>query len=279
MLPVCVYYPSGSHDSCLPVKRLFSLFSQSEVDETPPRGRIPAGMRIYSIGDIHGRVDLLADLLGMIVSDAYDAPNLEKHLIYLGDYVDRGLQSREVIDLMVSDIPAGFEKSFLKGNHEEAMLKFLDGDSDGAMWLTFGGVSTMASYGVQVHEDGPREERLIESRQRLHEKLPEDHLTFLRLLENSIGFGDYYFVHAGVRPGVPLEAQTPQDQMWIRERFLNSGANHGKIIVHGHTISDSPVVRANRIGIDTGAYASGCLTCLVLEDDEIRFIQTNADSP
>lgn len=261
------------------MKRFLSLFSQPEVEnDGAPKGRVPTGTRIYTIGDIHGRLDLLSEMLGMIASDATDAPELEKHIVYLGDYVDRGMESREVLDVLVSDQPYGFEKSYLKGNHEDAMIQFLDGDNDGSMWLQFGGIATMASYGVYLHEDGSREERLMEAREMLLARLPEDHLTFLRLLENSIGFGDYFFVHAGVRPGVALDAQTPQDMMWIRDRFLNSGADHSKIVVHGHTISDSPVVRANRIGIDTGAYASGRLTCLVLEDDDIRFIQTNAEA-
>ena len=243
-----------------------------------PQGRAPDGTRLYVIGDIHGRLDLLSEMLGLIVADASDAGDLDKHIIYLGDYVDRGMESREVIDVLISDQPFGFEKSYLKGNHEDAMIQFLDGDNDGSMWLQFGGIATMASYGVFLHDEGSRDDRLMEAREQLMDRLPEDHLTFLRLLENSIGFGDYFFVHAGIRPGVPLDAQTPQDLMWIRERFLNSNADHGKIVVHGHTISDSPVVRANRIGIDTGAYASGCLTCLVLEDNDIRFIQTNAEA-
>jgi len=258
------------------VKRLFSIFSQAEVDDGPPVGRVPDKTRLYTIGDIHGRLDLLTELLGLIVHDASDAADLDKHIIYLGDYVDRGMESREVLDLLVSDQPHGFEKTFLKGNHEDAMIQFLDGDSDGSMWLQFGGMATMASYDVLMREEGPREQQLLDASERLRERLPDDHLTFLRLLELSISFGDYFFAHAGVRPGVPLEAQTPQDLMWIRERFLNSPTKHGKIVVHGHTISESPVVRSNRIGIDTGAYASGCLTCLVLEGDGMRFIQTNA---
>lgn len=258
------------------MKRLFSIFSQPEVDDGAPVGRAPDQTRIYTIGDIHGRLDLLTEMLGLIVHDAGDAPHLDKHIIFLGDYVDRGLESREVLDLLVSDQPYGFEKTFIKGNHEDAMIQFLDGETDGSMWLQFGGMATMASYDVFLREEGTREQQLVNASERLRERLPDDHLTFLRLLELSISFGDYFFAHAGVRPGVPLEAQTPQDLMWIRERFLNSPNNHGKIVVHGHTISESPVVRSNRIGIDTGAYASGCLTCLVLEGDSMRFIQTNA---
>lgn len=262
----------------IPVKRIFSLFSKSQAADSEPKGQLPPNTRIYAVGDIHGRLDLLSEMLGLIVNDSNDAQGLDKHLLFLGDYVDRGMESREVLDILISDQPFGFEKSFLKGNHEDAMIQFLDGDNDGSMWLQFGGIATMASYGIYMNDDGSREERLMEAREQLRDRLPEDHLTFLRLLELSISFGDYFFVHAGIRPGVALDAQTPQDLMWIRDRFLNSKNDHGKIIVHGHTISESPVVRSNRIGIDTGAYASGRLTCLVLEDDTIRFIQTNAES-
>ncbi|MEM1399728.1 MAG: metallophosphoesterase family protein [Pseudomonadota bacterium] len=261
------------------MKRFFSLFSQAdEVDDGAPVGSVPAGLRIYTIGDIHGRLDLLVEMLGMIVQDATDAPNLDKHIIYLGDYVDRGLESRQVMDLLISDQPYGFEKTFLKGNHEDSMLQFMDGDNDGSMWFQFGGLSTMASYDVLMNEEGSRDQRLMQVREQLRENLPDDHLTFMRLLEMSISFGDYFFTHAGVRPGVALDAQSPQDLMWIRDRFLNSSVKHGKIVVHGHTISESPVVKSNRIGIDTGAYASGRLTCLVLEGDSFRFIQTNAEA-
>lgn len=237
--------------------------------------RVPPDERIYAIGDIHGRADLLARLLPMIAQDASALqPEIKKHLIFLGDYIDRGAQSRQVIDCLLHELPGSFIPTFLRGNHEDAMLRFLSGDFEQGMhWLHFGGQETLASYGLKSPSSLHQTE-LAKTRAELQKKLPSLHHGFLDNTRYSAMHGDYYFVHAGVRPDVPLEQQSPQDMMWIRREFLSSAQDHGKIIVHGHSIKSSPDVRPNRIGIDTGAYASGHLTCLVLQDAGQQFMAT-----
>lgn len=238
------------------------------------QARAPAGTRIYAVGDIHGRADLLFQLHDMIAADAGPRPGVACYVVYLGDYVDRGPDVRAVLETLSAGRLEGFTAMHLMGNHEEEMLAFLDGESDGYNWLQFGGRSTLLSYGVRLDETFDIADRLVDARQRLRQALPPAHEAFLRNLKLSLSAGDYLFVHAGIRPGVPLAAQNQQDLLWIRDDFLNSDADHGQIVVHGHTISKQPEVRRNRIGIDTGAYASGRLTCLVLERDGQRFLST-----
>lgn len=239
--------------------------------------RAPADTRLYAVGDIHGRLDLLRELRARIEADGAGFPGAKK-IVYLGDYVDRGLESRGVIELLSGEAPAGFEQIFLKGNHDEWMLRFLNDPSVGPNWFFNGGDSTLYSYGVRVeHEPGRAEsqtERFGRLSKTLDERLPERHRAFLRALKLSHTEGDYYFVHAGARPGVPLDDQRADDQLWIREEFLGSRHDFGKIVVHGHTPTQDADVQANRIGVDTGAYYSGVLTCLVLEDDRRRLLQT-----
>jgi serine/threonine protein phosphatase 1 len=233
--------------------------------------RIPAGLRVYAIGDIHGRLDLLSRLHQMIVDDAA-AKGIERILIYLGDYVDRGPESAGVIDLLSKETLPGFSAVHLMGNHEDFLLRFLDDTSSGSAWFANGGVATLRSYGVKF------DYAELLSPDRLHDKLsrnlPARHLHFLRGLSLSHVIGDYLFVHAGIRPAVAMELQSPADLMWIRGDFLNSTVDHGRIVIHGHTITDEPEIRENRIGIDTGAFATDCLTCLVLEGASRRFLQT-----
>jgi serine/threonine protein phosphatase 1 len=247
---------------------------EQKVAEVP--ASIPAGERIYAIGDIHGRLDLLRKLMSKIVEDAADAPDVSRRLIFIGDYVDRGMDSRSVIDLLLEGQPDGFAPSvYLKGNHEDAMLKFLEHPSAAQQWLSYGGLATLYSYGVAMQQErSPSEEKLANAAEKLAAKLPETHREFLDKLQLSTTVGDYFFVHAGVRPGVPLEAQDEEDMLWIRDEFLSSTAKFGKIVVHGHTISQKPEVLPNRIGIDTGAFATGRLTCVVLEAEHRRFLFT-----
>jgi len=230
-------------------------------------------MRIYAIGDIHGRLDLLHLLHEKILEDAEDA-EAALYLVYLGDYVDRGPDPEGVLATLCAGPLPGFVAVPLMGNHEEMMLSFLDGTTDGLNWVQFGGSSTLQSYGVRLVPGGDPLERLEEARLRLKETLPSEHEAFLRGLKLTVTVGDYLFVHAGLRPGLSLEAQSPRDLLWIREEFLEWSGDHGRTIVHGHTISPEPEIRSNRIGIDTGAYATGRLTCLVLEGTEIRFLST-----
>lgn len=235
----------------------------------------PAGVRLYAIGDIHGRADLLERLLERIRQDAARAPEASRRvLVYLGDYVDRGLQSREVIDLLLAGPPEGFAAVYLKGNHEDCMLRFLDDWSTGAHWFSIGGDATVLSYGVRPPAGLPGAQRFAHASEALKASLPLAHLRFLQNLDLTYEAGDYLFVHAGLRPGVALCDQDPEDLMWIREEFLNGPNNHGRVVVHGHSPSRAPAVFDHRIGIDTGAFFTNVLTSLVVQGRERRFIST-----
>ena len=242
--------------------------------ERPP-ARIADGTVVYAVGDIHGRDDLLGMLLDAIAADAAERPPGPRRIVYLGDYVDRGMQSREVIDRLVGGPPAGFEVTYLLGNHEEAFLAFLDGEEAGFDWLRYGGLETLYSYGVPVSRQPNTPHDLEQLRSEALERVPRAHVGFMRDAILWHGEGDYLFVHAGLRPGLPMERQQPRDLLWIRDEFLDSRDDHGgRVVVHGHTICDAPDVRANRINIDTGAYASGRLTALVLSGEQRRFLAT-----
>ena len=239
---------------------------------SPPSA--PPETRIYAIGDIHGRADLLRTLNGLIRDDAASRRAPRSVVVYLGDYVDRGPHSREVIDLLLAAPPAGFEHIHLRGNHEDFMLRFLADVSVGPSWLSNGGRETLESYGVDPPGLFAGTDALELALRALAARLPAAHVEFLRSLRLLHEEGDFCFVHAGVRPGVPLEQQREQDLLWIRDEFLSSNAEFGRIVVHGHSITPVPDVRRNRIGIDTGAFRSERLTCLVLEGSEWAFLQT-----
>ncbi len=236
--------------------------------------RAPENSRLYAIGDIHGRLDLLHRLHRQILDDAKDARDKRKVIIYVGDYVDRGPDSFGVIDSLINEPLEGFEHHFLKGNHEDLLISFLKAGTGADMWLGNGGRHTLESYGIDLwgpdflHDDFPS------LRAQLKTALPEDHLGFLDGLAPYHREGDYLFVHAGIQPGRALEEQSEFDMMWIREEFLNSDADHGFVVVHGHSSRAEPDQHANRIGIDTGAWRSNRLTALVLEADGRRFLQT-----
>jgi len=250
--------------------RLFS----SARSEPARRAAVPEGTRVYAIGDIHGRADLLLRLHDMIAEDASRWPDCRKIAVYLGDFVDRGLEVGKVVDILLDAPLAGFESVYLLGNHEASLLQFLDDISIGSGWLFYGGTETLYSYGVNMPSDGSEGERLTRIQAELAAKIPERHRAFFRTLRLHHVEGDYLFVHAGIRPGVPLERQDKEDLLWIRDKFIHSNTDHGKVVVHGHTISEHPEVKPNRIGIDTGAFATGVLTCLVLHGAERNFIQT-----
>ncbi|MDX9689972.1 MAG: metallophosphoesterase family protein [Alphaproteobacteria bacterium] len=230
--------------------------------------------RLYAVGDIHGRIDLLSRLLAEIEADAMRHEGRKKKLIFLGDYVDRGIDSRAVLERLTQGFAAGLDPVFLRGNHEDMMLTFMKGRLEVAdLWLTHGGVPTLASYGLHAFVGHPAT-RTPAFAKELAQKVPPHHHAFLENTIFSATFGDYYFVHAGVRPDVPLDKQKPDQQMWIRGEFLYSTHDFGKIVVHGHTIVGEPEVRPNRIDIDTGAYATGRLTCLVLDGATRSFLST-----
>lgn len=247
----------------------------------PPAGsraalaRTPPDTVIYAVGDVHGRADLLKSLHAAIAADACLRPSRRRVLIHLGDYVSRGRSSRRVLDMVRAPLIAGFETVCLRGNHEELAVRFLEGDLRiGAHWLDYGGAATLRDYGVEVADPRDRGPETMEHlRQRLSAAMPPDQIAFLRGLALFRREGDYFFVHAGLRPGVPLDRQTEHDMTWIRKPFTESEVDFGVAVVHGHTISEEPQARANRIGIDTGAYDSGVLTCLALEGEERGLIQ------
>ncbi len=233
----------------------------------------PEGRRVYVIGDIHGRADLLGRLHAGIEDDAREAGPADNLIVYLGDLVDRGPSSQAVVDLVLAAAPVGFRKLCLLGNHEAMMLEFLGNIGIGLSWALNGGVATLASYGVESLT-GDKESEWRRVQRELAAAIPERQLAFLRRLALHHEEGGYFFAHAGVRPGIALDGQNPDDLLWIREDFLDSTADHGKVVVHGHTVTREVEVRPNRIGIDTGAYATGCLTCLVLAGQTRTLLQT-----
>ena len=242
-------------------------------------GSISPGLAVYAVGDIHGRLDLLEDLLRRIEDDAgRHSADTERTLVFLGDYIDRGPASRGVVDRLLDGPLAGFVTVRLMGNHEEALLSFLDRISDGLDWLTFGGLETLLSYGVPLRTIPSTNQQVIELRKSLAEAVPKEHLDFFRRCTLRHSVGDYVFVHAGVRPGIALERQTSTDLMWIRDDFLRVRVPlPERVVVHGHTIVDLPQDRTHRINVDTGAFVSGRLTCLALRGEERRFISTLDD--
>jgi serine/threonine protein phosphatase 1 len=243
-----------------------------------PSAAVADGRAIYAIGDIHGRLDLITELLTKIADDAGQHPeDRERRLIFLGDYIDRGMQSRGVVETLLSKPWSGFDSIFLMGNHEEGMLDFLRGRSDESAWLSYGGVETLLSYGVAVRRLPPDGSATRELREALRQAVPVTHVDFLSSCVLSHTEGDYVFVHAGVRPGRPMEQQTRDDLLWIRDHFLRARLPlPGKVVVHGHTICEVPQDLGYRIDIDTGAFASGRLTCLVIRGRTRRFLNTGA---
>ena len=229
--------------------------------------------RIYVIGDIHGRLDLLDALVIKILADLKEAPTLEPLTVTLGDYIDRGLNSRGVLERLAHN-PFAMPYVALMGNHEELLMTFLDDPSVLDQWRRLGGLETLHSYGVPV-SPLMRGTGFEEAAKQLRAALPETHLKYVSSLKLCASSGSYFFCHAGIRPGIPLERQSARDLLWIRQEFLNSKMNFGKRIVHGHTPIEKPEVLPNRINIDTGAYATGRLTCLVLEGSQHRFLFAN----
>jgi serine/threonine protein phosphatase 1 len=237
---------------------------------------VPPGTRLYVVGDIHGCKVLLDQLLAGIVEDAAGSAAARRVVVFLGDYIDRGPDARQVVDTLMAGPPAswpGFQWVCLKGNHEDAMLRFLADQPGGAAWLVNGGISTAESY---LREEPGDSFDWAGLRRHMSHALPETHRVFLSGLPLWHIEGDYCLVHAGLKPRIPLEAQSPADLLWIRDEFLASPVDHGRLVVHGHTPTWSPDVRPNRIGIDTAAFATGRLTALVAEGDEAFFLSTES---
>lgn len=243
-----------------------------------PVGKVDGGV-IYAVGDIHGCYTQLRRLLSKIADDtAKRAAGRPVSLVFCGDYIDRGPASREVVDALVWLLRHGpFDLHCLKGNHEQVLLDYIE-DPMGAMdWIAFGGAETLLSYGVTPPEPDADPRDHVRARDDLLENMPAAHLRFFDRLELMVGIGDYAFVHAGVRPGVPLTAQTSRDLLWIRDEWITAERPAERIIVHGHSwLDDEPEVRPHRIGIDTGAYETGVLSAVRIEDDGIAFLSATA---
>ena len=238
--------------------------------------RAPAGARLYAIGDVHGRLDLLRPLVERIKTECAATGEIAVHLVFLGDLIDRGAQSAQVLDYLLDERPAFATCHFLLGNHEEAFLRAWDGETENdRFWIEYGGRETLESYGIPGTAVFRRGFSLYEE-MRAH--VPQRHVDFIRSFRESLLLGGYLFVHAGIRPGVPLDEQSARDQRWIRASFLRDARDHGVRVVHGHTISEEPEVLPNRIGIDTGAYQTGRLTALGLEEDRHWLLSVQGDA-
>ena len=253
---------------------MISRFFRSKAPRSAGRScSIPEGRRVYAVGDIHGCADLLDDLIAQIDADDAARGAAETTVIFLGDIVDRGPGSAAVIDRLIGYAATRADVRFLQGNHEEIFLGALDGEPKALrLFCRIGGRETVLSYGM----DAAEYERLDyeELVQRLAQLVPEAHRTFLAGFEDLITIGDYAFVHAGVRPDSPLDQQRVSDLRWIRDPFLDHRARLDKMVVHGHTITPSVETHAHRIGVDTGAYATGRLSALGLEGTESWTLQT-----
>jgi serine/threonine protein phosphatase 1 len=247
-----------------PLVSAFSTLTRGKRYSVPPQ------TRIYAIGDVHGCRDLLLRIQELIAADVMARPIEQAFEILVGDYVDRGADSRGVIDALLAP-PVQHQRICLMGNHEEMLLDFLNDPMQLRGWRKVGGLETLQSYGIVR-----RALRDEQDYQTIHHEflsaLPPEHVAFLKNLRDHYRLGDYFFAHAGIRPGVPLDQQTRQDLLWIRDEFLQSEANHKVRVVHGHTPITNIVVYPHRIGIDTGAFATGNLSCIVLEGEDVGIL-------
>lgn len=250
------------------------MFGLARRSKTPPR-RLGVGERVFAVGDVHGRNDLLQPLLSAIRQEALGAS--APAAVFLGDYVDRGVDSRGVVESLIEfRLTSGIETRFLRGNHDDTLLKFLSDAGVGPTWVDYGGGETLTSYGVEMPGSRGDVEGWEATRLAFDEAIGDTHRAFFDELELCAEYGDYFFSHAGAKPGVPLAEQSARDLMWIRDAFLTSKFSWPKAVVHGHTPSETATVSQRRIGLDTGAYATGRLTCAILEDEGCRLIQAVA---
>jgi len=249
------------------------MFARREMSTSLPS--TPEGHRAYAVGDVHGRLDLLEQLLGRIEADLANRRPCKTSLVFLGDLIDRGPDSRGVIERLMGYRHPAIRPYFLAGNHEEVLLRIIAGETGLIQdWLKFGGAECLASYNLSAGDLAETNEADVMAQVR--RAIPEAHVRFIAGFSDTLSFGDYLFVHAGIRPGTDLQEQRQQDLRWIRAPFLDDCSDHGFIVVHGHTISSEVEHRANRIGIDTGAYRSGVLTALGLEGTSKWTLATEA---
>lgn len=253
------------------------MLSRRFFPKTKAAPSAPPGWRAYAIGDVHGRLDLLDRLLADIAADHDSRAPAHGLIVLLGDLIDRGPCSAQVIERVRTLSLPNFRVVTLAGNHEEVLLRILEGDSDQiGGWLRFGGVETLRSYGLDAATF--RDLGLERAKERIVHAMPDAHRAFLNELGDTFRFGDYLFVHAGIRPGIPLEEQSLADLRWIREPFLSDTRDHGMTVVHGHTISETVQEVGSRIGIDTGAFAKGRLTALAMEGQERWVLQATDEA-
>ncbi len=250
-------------------------FFAATVSQPVPAYRLSDDELVYAVGDIHGRVDLLEQLLDIIAADRKARWNVENcTLVFLGDYVDRGFHSKDVIDKLIGLKPDWADVVCLKGNHELMMLDFMSSPAANESWLKHGGLATLASYGIALQQDGQGKPDLKAAAAGLRQAVPATHTEFMRSSPCFHTVGDYLFVHAGIRPGRPLHAQDPFDMMSIRHEFTQSNKDFGFRVVHGHTGVQNPEARPNRIAVDTIAYATGRLTAVALQGEVVDFLST-----
>lgn len=249
------------------------MFGSSSKAADRPQGA--QGLRAYVVGDIHGRLDLLEKLIEKIHADIAVREPCETLLVFVGDLIDRGPESAQVVELLRTYHHPNVRTIFLLGNHEEVLLRILDGETSLIpSWLQFGGGECLESYGLASDEVAIAEDE--HALALIRRAIPPHHSDFLRSFVDSCRFGDYLFVHAGIRPGIALQDQRQSDLRWIREPFLLDESDHGFVVVHGHTIRREVEEKPNRIGIDTGAFATGILTALAIEGDDRWFIDTRS---
>lgn len=244
-----------------------------ESTGTSAAAKGPRGYRAYAIGDVHGRLDLLEGLLAEIERDLAERPSRKTLLVLLGDLIDRGPNSAQVIERLRTYRAPGVKTVCLLGNHEEVLLRILAGDAALiTQWRWFGGAECLKSYGMDPSEIAGLDDE--EALAVVRSAIPKEHAEFIGSFVDTCRFGDYLFVHAGIRPGITLDEQVQSDLRWIREPFLVDDSDHGCVVVHGHTINAEVEERQNRIGIDTGAYRTGVLTALVIDGERRRYVQT-----
>lgn len=242
----------------------------------PWSARMADGRRVYAIGDVHGRADLLETLLAQIFADIQRECDggATPAIVFLGDYVDCGLETRRCLDRLVALSDEPVQTYFLKGKHDAALLAFLDNPRGGRVWLGKGGRETLFSYGVRAPSPRPDSAEMERTADALRAAMPSSHLAFLRGLRLHLRLGDYVFVHAGLRPGVPLDAQRERDILTIREPFLTSRERWPFVVVHGNSPVEKLYRDPRRIAVDTGAYATGRLSAVCLDGGEVSLLST-----
>ncbi|KAB2785928.1 serine/threonine protein phosphatase [Brucella anthropi] len=230
----------------------------------------PDGIRLYAIGDVHGRLDLLQDMHGLIHADLDHRPAHDWRIIHLGDYIDRGPRSKEVLDFLIDVSRRDKRVISLLGNHDDGFLTYLATGDVAGIFALHGGIDTARSYNVEVDFTDADSARLGHAA--LVKAVPQTHIDFIRAMPRSVAFGEFFFCHAGINPAVPLDAQDPEELIWIRTAFLKWTEPFEKVIIHGHTPQSAIDIQPNRVNLDTYAWRSGQLSAIVIDGSEKRFI-------